>query len=471
MVSSLYSALLKTRVLPYNDFMTAANTVWTTNFCDGLVGVEGLVTTHGIVLHSTAVSYPVLSETLTSVYEEPFTYCTPETDVAFCSRVGGPTTCAEAVARDNCGSTRKVLCGCAFTSNTVDGTSATTAIPVAVGSSLTQVIGSLRDSGSGRFASARFHKVTVAPGQTITASLDAASFASGLSFGCGSSPLGVNGGSGVFAIFDTSKMRVYDVPNFLPTGIAGPVAAGQALRSMGTFTNVTASPQDVIACVTADQGMNGTTTTPVNRTPYVLTVTAAPAGTVASTLKSILIAPSVTATTALVGASVYLDQPSAGARVVSVTSSNPAIVVPASVTIPAGAASVVFYPTMNNVTAATPVTLSATLDNTTTTCATVVNPAPVKVKSLTWSNTYTRSGDTVTATVSLFGVTPAAASVSLTTISLVTIPATVVVPAGASSVTFTVKVPAASALGAVRTTVTAKLGTTAAVSSAFLTYP
>jgi hypothetical protein len=133
----------------------------------------------------------------------------------------------------------------------------------------------------------------------------------------------------------------------------------------------------------------------------------------------------------------------AGGDVVTLSSSNPAVAaVPVSVTVAAGAnKSAPFTITSTAVGVATPVTISATYGGVTKTASITVNAA--ELVSLRLSPASVRGGHSTTHnTVTLNGEAPAGgAVVSLGSgnSTVASVPATVTVPAGATSATFTIQ--------------------------------
>ena len=132
--------------------------------------------------------------------------------------------------------------------------------------------------------------------------------------------------------------------------------------------------------------------------------------------------------------------PSGGA-VVSLSSPNAAASLPASVTVAQGATSATFSVTAGTVTRATSVTLTASYSGVNTTFDLTVNPPAAALSSVSVSPSTIVSGQSGTGTVTL---TAAAAiggvlvTLSSSNTSAATVPASVTVASGATSVTFTV---------------------------------
>jgi subtilase family serine protease len=139
---------------------------------------------------------------------------------------------------------------------------------------------------------------------------------------------------------------------------------------------------------------------------------------------------------------VYLNTAApTGGAVVLLASGSGAAIVPASVTIAAGGSSATFAITTTAVTAQTAVTISATYPaalTQTTTLTVLPSPTPL---SVTVAPTSVTGGTPATGTVVLSGPAPAGgADVTLTSsyVSVATVPATINIPEGATSGTFTV---------------------------------
>ena len=145
--------------------------------------------------------------------------------------------------------------------------------------------------------------------------------------------------------------------------------------------------------------------------------------------------------------------------VVTLVSSSPKVVVPATVTVPAGTTSVSFVA----ITSTVPVNISATVRATAlavTVTGTLTVQAP-KPTVLAYNPTSITGGKTATGTVTLSGKSPAGGTeVTLNADNgILTIPATVVVPEGASTVTFPVSTLVVDTNVVVTTTATANLTT------------
>ena len=133
----------------------------------------------------------------------------------------------------------------------------------------------------------------------------------------------------------------------------------------------------------------------------------------------------------------------AGGVVVTLTSSSAAAVVPASVTVAAGARTATFAISTTSVVASTPAVITASSLGVSKTTTLTVNPAVAAVafNSLTLNPTSVRGGRAnSTATITLSAVTPTALVVNLASSNTAAarVPLTATVPAGARTVTFTV---------------------------------
>lgn len=141
---------------------------------------------------------------------------------------------------------------------------------------------------------------------------------------------------------------------------------------------------------------------------------------------------------------VTLDGPAAaGGVVVSLASANPAVAsLPATVTVPAGSTGAVVTVTTQAVTAATSVALSASFGGATVSATLTVNPAPaVTLTAVTLNPSTVTGGQSTTGTVTLSAPAPAGGvvvTVASGTPGVAMVPATVTVPAGATSATFPV---------------------------------
>jgi hypothetical protein len=133
----------------------------------------------------------------------------------------------------------------------------------------------------------------------------------------------------------------------------------------------------------------------------------------------------------------------AGGASVAVSDSSSALTVPASVTVAAGATTATFTATAGSVTATQAVTVTASPHGSSASASlnlTASAPAPsAKLSGLSCSPSSLYSGGSATCTVTLSNAAPTGgAAVALSdTCSTLSIPASVTVPAGAASATFT----------------------------------
>jgi hypothetical protein len=150
----------------------------------------------------------------------------------------------------------------------------------------------------------------------------------------------------------------------------------------------------------------------------------------------------------------------AGGTVVTVSSSNTAVVVlPASVTVPAGATTVGFVVTTNAVTSASVVTISATLGGVTQSAALTVALAPALV-SISLSPASVRGGTPSTATITLSAAAPPVGltvKLSSNYSSIAAVPSSITVAPGATSAHVTV--PTSRPQSATDVAISANLGT------------
>jgi len=175
------------------------------------------------------------------------------------------------------------------------------------------------------------------------------------------------------------------------------------------------------------------------------TLTVTPAPPPPPTLSSMTLSPtsvtggnSSTGTVTLSGAA-----PSGGAQVALSSSNTAAARVPSSVTVAAGATSATFPIGTSAVAASTTITISAAYSGATRSVSLTVTPAPPPlptVSSLTLDPANVFGGQSSTGTVTLTGPAPAGgAQVFLSSNNgAASVPSSVIVPAGATSATFTV---------------------------------
>jgi len=135
--------------------------------------------------------------------------------------------------------------------------------------------------------------------------------------------------------------------------------------------------------------------------------------------------------------------PAGGATVTLSSSNTSAATVPSSVTVAAGATSATFTVSTSAVAASTTVTISGTYSGATRSASLTVTPAPPPpptVSSLTLNPANVFGGQSSTGTVTLTGPAPAGGAQVLlsSSNSAASVPSSVIVPAGATTATFTV---------------------------------
>ena len=131
-----------------------------------------------------------------------------------------------------------------------------------------------------------------------------------------------------------------------------------------------------------------------------------------------------------------------GGKVVTLSSSNAGVAsVPVSVTVPAGSNTATFTITAGTVAANTAVTITASTNGSSGTATVTITPPAAALSGITTNVAAVTGGVAVTGTVTLTRAAPTGGAVivlasSPTTVG--TVPASVTVPAGATSVTFTI---------------------------------
>ena len=209
----------------------------------------------------------------------------------------------------------------------------------------------------------------------------------------------------------------------------------------GTFYSVDGAPAVAYSGpITLDNGIHTVTaySTDIAGNTEAVKSLALPLG----SLSTVSVNPvSVNGGTAATG-TVTLGSPApAGGVVVALTSGSAAAVVPASVTVPAGATTATFAISTTSVVATTPAAITASSLGVSKTTTLTVNPVAVTFSTLTLSPTSVRGGRAnSTATITLSAVTPTALVVNLASSNTAAarVPLTATVPAGARTVTFTV---------------------------------
>jgi len=218
-------------------------------------------------------------------------------------------------------------------------------------------------------------------------------------------------------------------------GVTVPASATVIYGATATTFSVSTVPvtSPVVATITATaDGIYATTKLTINP-PWVTGLSVSPA-TVSGGSPS-------TATVQLSGIS------PTGGTVVSVSSNSGNTIPPATVTVPAGASYATFTVNTLPVGANSSATLTATAGGSTKTAT--LNLTPPVLSGFTLSPTIVGGGSNSTGTVTLGGAAPANGfTVNLSSnAAIAQVPATVVVPSGASSATFNVTTSAVQAIG------------------------
>jgi hypothetical protein len=226
----------------------------------------------------------------------------------------------------------------------------------------------------------------------------------------------------------------------IPSSVTVPAGATSASFPITTSTVSTSTA----AQIQADPGTNYSATLWVDPAP-----TAGP-------LSVTLDPTSVNGGTNSQGTVTLSSAAPAGGTVVNLSSSNTAVVtVPTSVTVPAGSTSATFTASTSNVSFQTLVSITASSGRATESATLKVNPAPAPVTlvSLALSPTSVKGGNTSQGTVTLSSFAPASGTLvtlASSNTGVATVPASVTVPAGATSATFTIstnKVSSSTSVG------------------------
>jgi hypothetical protein len=175
------------------------------------------------------------------------------------------------------------------------------------------------------------------------------------------------------------------------------------------------------------------------------TLTVTPAPPPAPTLSSLTLSPtSVTGGNSSTGTVTLSGPAPTGGAQVTLSSSNTTVArVPSSVTVAAGATSASFTVSTSAVAVSTTVSISASYAGATRSASLTVTPAPPPpptISSLTLNPANVFGGQSSTGTVTLTGPAPAGGAQVLLSSSdgAASVPSSVIVPAGATSATFTV---------------------------------
>ena len=255
-----------------------------------------------------------------------------------------------------------------------------------------------------------------------------------------------------------SSTATITLPNTAPVGgLVVPISSNNAAASVpstvtvaggsttATFTvNTTGVSSSTSVTITAGSG-NGAATAGLTVNP--------------ATLASVSVSPSsVGGGTTVTGTVTLSGVAGPNGATVSVTSNSPAASVLPTAVVAAGQSTGTFTINTNAVVASTTVTISATLGGQTQTATLTVTPATLS--GLTISPSSVGGGTNATGTVVLSGNAPTGGfKITLTSNnSAAIVPATLVIAAGQSTSTFTVKTTGVSATKTA--TITAKNGTT-----------
>jgi hypothetical protein len=242
-------------------------------------------------------------------------------------------------------------------------------------------------------------------------------------------------------------------PSQATVTLTGPAPAGGAVVTLSSSdTTIATVPQSVSIPAGATSASFTVTTKPVsthdsaiitaswNGSTQQAAITVSPA-----VLASLTLSPKTVAGGTSSRGTVTLNgkAPAGGAVVSLVTNNTTVATAPASVTIPAGVTSASFTIATKSVTTQAVVSISATYAGVTKGAALTVTPqaSGVTLSSLALNPASVTGGKTSLATVTLSGAAPSGGAVvalSSSNTAVATVPASVTVPAGASSATFTV---------------------------------
>jgi hypothetical protein len=162
-----------------------------------------------------------------------------------------------------------------------------------------------------------------------------------------------------------------------------------------------------------------------------------------------LASASIASTTTTTGTVTLSTNAPVGGKVVNLSSSNFAVAsVPVSVTVAAGTRTATFTITAGTVNANTNATITATTNGSTGTATLTVTPPPAVLSNVATNVAAVTGGLAVTGTVTLTNPAPAGGAVvtlSSSSTTIGTVPASVTVAAGATSATFTITTSAVTA--------------------------
>jgi hypothetical protein len=208
------------------------------------------------------------------------------------------------------------------------------------------------------------------------------------------------------------------------------VGAGSTSATFSITTSAVSANMNVV--ITGSYGSTQTAT---------LTVTPA-----AVTLTSVALSPASVQGGAASAGTVTISGPApSGGVVITLSSDNSTAVVPASVTVAAGATTATFTVNTNPVASSTTANISATYGTTLSAALTVTPPS---ITSMTLNPTSLIGGSSSTGTVTLSGAAPAgglAVALASSNTTVAQVPASLTVAAGNSTATFTVTTAAVAA--------------------------
>ncbi|MBV8864640.1 MAG: hypothetical protein JO210_04490 [Acidobacteriaceae bacterium] len=295
------------------------------------------------------------------------------------------------------------------------------------------VTGACSQSACGTYGGQTQDNVVMAAGSTVTLSLASAPGVSlsslslnptGVSEGAASTETIILSGpapSGGVSITLSSNNVSATVPGLVT------LAAGS---TTATFTVTTSSvASSTSAMITASY----------NNVSKTAALTVTPAAT--AVLSSVAVNPtSITGGTSVTGTVNLSAAAATGGVSVSLSSSNTSAKVPASVTVPAGTSTATFTITTSSVTSSTSATISASYNSVGKTAALTITPIGTALSSVALKPASVNSGTSAAGTVTLSGVAPPG-GISVALLSSVTsasVPASVTVPAGSATASFTV---------------------------------
>ena len=215
-------------------------------------------------------------------------------------------------------------------------------------------------------------------------------------------------------------------PNSATVPATVTVPAGSTSATFSITTSAVASGQSVTISATYN-GVTQTATLSVDPAPVTLLG-------LTLSVQSVVGGNSVTGTVRLSGPAPV------GGVVVALRSSASAATVPASVTVTSGLTSTPFNIATNSVTASQSATITATYSGASQTASLSINPAPVTLSSISLSASAVTGGSSVTGTVRLSGPAPTGGVVVVlrSSASAATVPSSVTVGLGLTSVVFNI---------------------------------